>query len=892
MPLTSGTRLGPYEIVAALGAGGMGEVYRARDTRLDRTVAIKVLPAALAADAQFRERFDREARSISALDHPNICAVYDVGHDGGLDFIVMAFVEGETLAARLERGPLKLDDTLRYAMEIASALEQAHRAGIVHRDVKPGNVMLTTSGTGSTTAPQAKLLDFGLAKRAGPAAAGGFTAMPTTPAELTAAGAILGTFQYMAPEQLEGEDADARSDIFAFGAVVYEMVTGRKAFEARSRASLISAILRDEPLPLAADSRTRGLDRVIRRCLAKNPNDRWQTASDLLEALRWVRDGSGQDLDAAASRPRARVREPIAWALALALAAFAAWLWMTPTVSPPVVRLSIAMPRDVMLGTGVAFAPDRSTVVFAATQGGTARLYRRRIDQLEAVPIRGSEGGEFPFFSPDGKWVGFFASNTIRKVPVDGGPPSTLVRTEGFRRGGAWGVDDAIVFATDASPDLMRVPAAGGQPTVAVSAKLFSGATALRWPSWRLDGSAILFTVWAGALETARVGAYSIQSGQGRIVADGASPHGLGRGDLLFGRGDSLWTVSMDWKDLKATSAPVPVLEGVIVNIGGSGFYAVAGDGSLAYVSGRAGSNWSVAWITRDGQRQSVLDKPQTYANPRLSPNGRRVVLQVAATDADEDLWLYDIDTKVLSRLTFGVGRDTNPVWTPDGRRIVFAHGTGSGVRNLHWIATDGAGVMERLSDSPRMQMPFDVSPDGRTLMFGQLNDQGRTELWTLPLAGDRKPQIYLQAVGTLRADAGASDGNARFSPDGRWIAYQSNEAGPIEVYVRPFPGPGGKWQVSSGGGQSPVWAPNGKELFFRAPSSMTAVDVQVGASFGNGTPRQLFTYNFPVFSDYSVAADGGRFLMVLDAAAATSPEVRVALNWADELKRRTSGAR
>ncbi len=375
MPLASGTRLGPYEIVSALGAGGMGEVYRARDTRLDRTVAIKVLPATLASDPSFRERFDREARSISALDHPNICAVYDVGHDRGIDFIVMAFVEGETLAARLERGPLKLDEALRYAMEIASALEQAHRAGIVHRDVKPGNVMLTTTGAGSTSAPQAKLLDFGLAKRAGPAAAGGLTAMPTTPAELTAAGAILGTFQYMAPEQLEGEDADARSDIFAFGAVVYEMVTGRKAFEARSRASLISAILRDEPLPLASDPRTRGLERVIRRCLAKSPNDRWQTASDLLEALRWVRDGGGYEETAATPRARSRMREAIAWTLAgtlaLALVSFAAWVWMKPTVVTGS-RSSVdpRRPAKRCLGAGVAIAPDGSSVVFPAITRG------------------------------------------------------------------------------------------------------------------------------------------------------------------------------------------------------------------------------------------------------------------------------------------------------------------------------------------------------------------------------------------------------------------------------------------------------------------------------------------------------------------------------------------
>ena len=830
-----------------------------------------------------------EARSISALDHPNICAVYDVGHDRGIDFIVMAFVEGETLAARLARGALKLDEALRYAIDIASALEHAHRAGIVHRDVKPGNVMMTTAGAGSTGAPQAKLLDFGLAKRAAPTVTGGVTAMPTTPAELTAAGAILGTFQYMAPEQLEGADADARTDIFAFGAVVYEMVTGRKAFEARSQATLISAILRDEPLPLASDPRTRGLERVIRRCLAKRPDDRWQTCTDLLEALRWVRDGvGGNESVAAPPRARSRMREPIAWVLVLALAAFAAWFWMKRQVSPAVVRLSIAMPEDgASSGTGVAFSPDGSAVVFPSVQRGVSLLYRRRIDRHDTVPIRGTEGGEFPFFSPDGKWIGFFTANAINKVPIEGGPPSMLVRIEGFRRGAAWGVDDTIVFAADGSPDLMRVPAAGGEPTVAVSVKLFSGATALRWPSWRPDGSALVFTVWSGALETSRVGAYATTSGQARFVTDGTAPHSLGSGDLLFGRSGSLWTVSMDWKNLTARGTPVPVLEGVTLNPGGSGVYGVADNGSLAYMSGNAGTDRLVAWIARDGQRQPLLDKPQAIVNQRLSPVGRRLALQIAATDSTSDIWLYDIDTKVQSRITFG-GRNTNPVWTPDGRRIVYAHGDGpAGVRNLYWAAADGTGVAERLSESPRTQLPFDVSPDGGTLIFGQLNEQGRTEFWTLPLAGDRKPQLYLQTVGSLRVDAGAADGNARFSPDGRWIGYQSNESGPIEVYVRPFPGPGGKRQISSGWGTAPVWSPAGKELFFQGPGNVMAVDVQTGASFAHGGPRQLFIYNTSIFSDYSVAPDGGRFALVVNAAPDASPDVLVVLNWADDLKRR-----
>ena len=899
MALTPGDRLGPYEIQSALGAGGMGEVFRAKDTRLDRTVAIKVLAPALAANPDFRERFEREARAVSALDHPNICALYDVGRepsrgDGtAVDFLVMQFVAGETLAARISRGPLKIREVLRLATEIASALDRAHRSNIVHRDLKPGNVMLTTTG--------AKLLDFGLARIMAPAASAGMVSMPTI--ELTAEGTILGTFQYMAPEQLEGGEADARTDLFAFGALIYEAATGRKAFEGKSRASLIGSILRDDPLPIStvtgasrppstssgatstvmadADVLAAGLDRVVRRCLAKEPGDRWQTAADLLEALRWVSDGHAAERVPVAPPSRRPVLERVAWGTAIVIAAaVAAWGWLRPTPASSVTRFAFALPNGEVLGqNGVALSPDEKAIAASGSTAGTFVLYRRALDQLDPVPIRGTEGGQYPFFSPDGQWLGFFTQSGLKKVPAEGGP-ATLIAPSGTRLGASWGPDQTIVFASSGSPDLMVVPAAGGTPKVLVPAKSF-GSGSLRWPAWSPDGRAVFLTIFNGGLGAAQIGVYVPETGASRVLLPGANPIVLAGGVLLFGRASSIWQVPFDTKTFTiGTAPPVPIAQGVQINTGGLVPAAALGN-TLVYKPGSSGDSLTLAWSRRDGIRETLLATPQAYRAPRLSPDGERVAMFIVSdtegTDREAAVWVYTIKTKALDKLTFGQGRYTDPVWTYDGRIIYAGSDTPDGVRNLYWTRADGAGVPERLATSTREQLPRSITRGG-VLMYQERSVQGNWDLYTIPVSGDRKPVPFTQTP-TLNEAAAA------FSPDGQFVAYVSNETGQNEIFVRPLTGPG-KWQVSQGGGNDPGWSTNGRELYYYAQQQLIAVSVQTsGSSFAmTAVPKSLFPLQRPAGYPTVVHPIDGRFLL-LDRPEQDIPQIFVTQNAFNQAK-------
>ena len=890
MALTPGDRLGPYEIQSALGAGGMGEVFRARDTRLDRTVAIKVLAPLLAANPDFRERFEREARAVSALDHPNICALYDIGREplaradgASVDFLVMQFIAGETLAVRLARGPLKIREALRLATEIASALDKAHRSGIVHRDLKPGNIMMTTTG--------AKLLDFGLARVMTPAAA---TAVSMPTVELTAEGTILGTFQYMAPEQLEGGEADARTDLFAFGALIYEAATGRKAFEGKSRASLIGSILRDDPLPIStvtarppstssgmastvvadADVLAAGLDRVVRRCLAKSAEDRWQTAADLLEALRWVSDGHAVErVASAASSARRSLIERLVFGAAIVIAAaLAAWGWLRPEPTPNVTRFAFTLPSATNVGgNGVAISPDEKAVVIAGSTGNTPGLFRRAFDQLEAAPIRGTEGGQYPFYSPDGQWLGFF-SNGLKKVPAEGGP-ATQIAPAGNRFGASWGPDQTIVFASGGSPDLMRVPATGGDPKVLVTAKSFGGGT-LRWPAWSPDGRAVFMTVFNGSLGTAQIGVYVLDSGESRVLLPGANPIVLAGGVLLFGRASSLWRVPFDTKRFTiGTDPPVPIAQGVQINSGALVPAAAVGN-TLVFKPGSGADALTLTWARPDGSREKLLDTPQAYRGPRISPDGERIALFIVndteGAEGEAAVWVYTIKTKALDRLTFGQGRYTDPIWTHDGRIIYAGTDNPGGVRNLYWIRADGTGVPERLATSTLDQVPRGITRDG-TLIYQQRGAQN-WDLYTMPVSGDRKPIPFAQSEKFNEA-------NAALSPNGQFVAYQSNEAGQGEIFVRSMTGPG-KWQVSKGGGQDPGWSADGREVYYYSQQQVMAVPVQTsGTSFVmTAVPRPLFTFprqmNFPI----AVHPVDGRFLL-LDSPEVDIPQIVVTQN-------------
>ena len=674
MALAAGTYLGPYEIISPLGAGGMGEVYKATDTRLDRTVAIKVLPEHVADDPDLRQRFEREAKTISSLNHPHICTLYDIGHaprsgvgrgdptseaasrgagvpasdEVGTDFLVMEYLEGETLAQRLTKGALPLDQALRYAIEVADALDKAHRKGITHRDLKPGNIMITKAGT--------KLLDFGLAKLRDPKTTGlSVSQRPTESASLTGEGTILGTLQYMAPEQLEGREADARTDIFAFGAMVYEMATGKKAFEGRSQASLIGAILKDDPPPISSlQSMTPPpLDHIVKTCLAKDPDDRWQTAGDVGRQVKWIIEGGSQSGVAVAvvpaARQRAGWRPALPWMLsALVVSSLitgvAVWSAMRPGPPPPrpATRFAVALPSTDQLGvsgvSGLALSPDGRNLVYRALRDGIFQLYRREMDQLEAVPIRGTEGAQFPFLSPDGESVGFFADGALKKVSLAGGLAVTLCDVPGPRMDASWGPDDTIVFAYAGAPGLMKVSAAGGvaEPVTTVDAD--QGEAGHRWLDVFPDGKAVLFTVWSTSLGDARIAVRSLETGEQRVLVDGTSPRYAPTGHIIFGRDGSLWAVPFDVDALEVTGPITPVLEGVQINPGGLAQFTLAGDGSLAYVPGTVGGllEGTLVWVNRDGREvEPIADEPLLFPRYlRLSPDGRRLALTIGPNAA------------------------------------------------------------------------------------------------------------------------------------------------------------------------------------------------------------------------------------------------------------------
>jgi serine/threonine-protein kinase len=907
MGLAAGTRLGPYEIVAAIGAGGMGEVYRARDTRLDRTVAIKILPATLAADPQFRERFDREAKVISALEHPHICALYDVGEErlrpargAGVErseaaprgwgpasseeavvhFIVLQYLEGETLAERLSRGPMPLEQALEIGIQIADALDRAHRQGIVHRDLKPGNVMLTKSG--------AKLLDFGLARTgAAVARASGASLLPTKQATLTTQGTILGTFQYMAPEQLEGSDADARTDIWAFGAVLYEMVTGRKAFEGKSHASLIGAILKDQPPPPSAVQPLSPsvLDQVIRRCLAKDPDDRWQTARDLVLQLKWVAEGSAAGVaPLAARRSKARlITAGTGVLIGAVLSGAAVWfLKAVPADRPVVMRFTVPLPEGQNFTRQgrhlLAVSPDGSRLVYVANQ----QLYLRRMGELEATPIRGTEGLDptSPFFSPDGEWVGFWAGEQLKKIPVAGGGTVLLCPAEN-PFGASW--KGGTILAGQGPQGILSVPAAGGTASIIIKV---TPERAAHGPQMLPDGETVLFTLGAGAgqWDDAQIVAQSTASGARKVLVTGATDgRWVETGHLVYARAGILYAVPFDGTRLEVTGGPVPLIDGVQQpSVSGAAQFAVARTGLLAYVPGVIGDRRVLAWVDRQGREEPLKAEPRTYIYPRLSPDGKRIVIEVR--DQAQDIWVWNSDSETLERLTVETSFEGYPIWTPDGRRIIYSS-SGQANGGIFWRSADGAGGAERLTTSGNRQFPQTISPDGTLLVFREENPKTRTDLMLLSLDGKRevRPLINTEFL----------ENNADISPDGRWLAYDSGESGSPEVYVRPFPNVGeSRRQISTGGGTRPLWARSGRELYYRdSQGRLIAVPVRTGATFSADRPRVLLETRgyFPgiIGRAYDVSPDGRRVLLIKDAAAPSAPGMTIVANWFEELTAR-----
>jgi serine/threonine protein kinase/Tol biopolymer transport system component len=867
----------------------MGEVYKARDTRLDRTVAIKVLSAHLADRADLRERFDREARTIAGLNHPHICTLFDIGHQDGTDYLVMEYLEGETLADRLKKGPLPMEQVLQYAIEISDALDKAHRNGITHRDLKPLNIMLTKSGT--------KLLDFGLAKlqqESKPATP--FSELPTIQGGETAEGTILGTLQYMAPEQVEARPVDARTDIFAFGAVVYEMATGKKAFEGRSQASLIAKILETDPPPISSLQPVTppALDRLVKKCMAKEPEKRWQAASDVCDELKWIAEqGQGPQaaLPVGGGIAKSGVREHLGWLVAaiailvvVALAA-AVFYFRRPSAELKVVHFTVAPPEKQNLplnGLGPNFfsvSPDGSKVAFVGYDAtGHSQLWLRDFDSPTAQPLSGTEVAWAPFWSPDSRFIAFTAGSSLKKVPATGGPAETIAASPADY-GGTWNRDGVILFSTGPGSAILRVPSAGGSPTPVTTLDASQQALWHTWPYFLPDGKHFLYTIIASNSQNSGIYVGSLDSKDTKLVLKAhSSPLYAPQGYLLFNRVGTLLAQPFDADRLELKGDAIPIAEGVQFNAANAkAAVTVSANGVLAYRLVPTAAQTKLVWVDRKGLEQPLDAPPHAYRNPRLSPDGQRVAVTIDELGTQE--WLLDTKRGTLTRLTFEGSYNGALAWTPDGKRIAFGSDR-AGQRNLFWQLADGSGGTERLATSDRSQIAGSWSPDGQTLAFEQTNPGTGYDILVYRL-GDRKVETFLQTQFNEIAP--------RFSPDGRWLAYASDESGRTEVYVQPYPGPGGKWQISTEGGTEPVWARNG-ELFYRSRDKMMAVETNTKANFSADTPKVLFEGHYASYNTmpaYDVTPDGQRFLMA-KAAEQTSQEINIVLNWTAELEQKT----
>ncbi|MGC2109858.1 MAG: protein kinase [Candidatus Korobacteraceae bacterium] len=875
MALTPGTKLAAYEIQSTLGAGGMGEVYRARDTRLDRTVAIKVLPGHLSESPEAKERFDREARSISSLNHARICTLYDVGHQDGVDFLVMEFLEGESLAQRLRKGALPLKESLKIGIEVCEALEVAHRQGIVHRDIKPGNIMLTQSG--------AKLMDFGLAKPRSLAAAGsGSTAPPSFTAAaatatgpspispLTTAGTIVGTIQYMAPEQIEGKEADARSDIFAFGAVLYEMAAGKRPFEGKSQISLASAILEKDPEPISSvkPSTPPAFEHALTTCLQKDPEERFQTAHDVKLELQWVASGSSSSgtfpLPATAQKRHVLLWAIIASAVALALGLVAGMFLKGSAPSTPSIRTVINPPEKTSLNlTGDSagppvLSPDGAMVAFTAMKpDSSVAIWVRPMDSLDARALPGTDNALFPFWSPDGRSLGFFADGKLKTVDLNGGSAQTIADAS-FGRGGAWGPGGVILFSPGTQTPMMRVAASGGTP-VAITKVDRNQHTSHRWPYFLPDGKHFLYVaIHHDPSKAANNTLYyaSIDGRENRPLFHSESDAVYASGFLLFARGDQLIAQPFDPSSGKLSGEPQSMAKGIVNDVSTWHMDASASsDGLLVFGSGGTG-NWQLVWVDRSGKQiATVAEKLTNLQIAVISPQGDRVAL--AMDNGQSDIWVLDLARGVRTRLTFGPIMNSFPIWSPDGKWIAYVSDR-NGRSNIYRKRPDGSAAEELLLADEQVVVPEDWSSDGKYLIYSRQPSGGAPEIWALPLEGERKPWLVVPHTG------GSFSANGKVSPDGHWLTYTSNESGTVEVYVAAFRGGQGKWQISANGGAMSKWSADGKELYYMDPTfSLYSVPVKdVGGALQFGAAQQLIAnWSSPqVF--YDMAPDQKKILL------------------------------
>ena len=910
MSVSPGGRLGPYEIVAPLGAGGMGEVYRGRDTRLDRTVAIKVLPASLADDPEFRARFEREAKSISALNHPHICTLHDIGEAGGVMYLVMEHLEGETLADRLAKGALPVPEALALASQIANALDKAHRQGIVHRDLKPANVFLVRS-LGAPGMPHCKLLDFGLAKTGVPVTSGSFeTMLATSPPRgtntpLTARGTILGTFQYMAPEQIEGEAADARADIWAFGCVLYEMLTARRAFDGKSQASLIASILERQPTPLAElqPLTPPALSRIVRTCLEKNPDNRFHTAHDLWLHLQWIEEGgsaAGLPAPVMAGRKR-RARGIVVAALAGAalLGAAAAW-WMkpAPVVPQPVGRFTLALPDgQIFTRTGrrhLAISPDGTKIAYVANR----QIYLRRLEDVEAQPIPGTAVHPAePTFSTDGSSLAFAAAPagedsmvnaTIYRISIAGGAPLAL--TPAASPTGLRWMNGRILFITE-NAAVMSVADTGGTAEKLIEFSRDSGERVTQASIVRGDHLLYAVRPRSSQSDDAHIVVQPIAGGERRVlVRGGADPRVTSTGHLLWIHDNVLFAQTIDLKTLTLTGAPVPIVQRIEYAVNsGVGQYAVSDAGSLLYVPGQTETGADLVWVDRSGREEHLGLPADDYRLPRVSPDGTRIAVVMGQEQPDVGIW--NIARRTMSKLTSGPENDSVPGWSADGRSIFYTSDGPGNNGTIYRRPADGTGSPTAISEPNTTYITEGLVPGADRLLVRTL--RRKNVLAVMPITGGTAEPLFPAEMPAQQT--------ARISPDGSWIAYQSSEGSMRdEVHVRPFPDiDTGHWQISSGGGTHPFWSPSGRELFFRTPAPrLTRVEVDPSSSrdFRYGAPAAVLDISKyrtagTFAAQWDISPDGKRFLLVslLRAAEENDPTPKMLLvtDWFEELKAR-----
>jgi len=888
MALEPGKNLGPYEIIEQAGVGGMGEVYRARDSRLDRTVAIKILPTAIASMPDLKERFDREAKAISSLNHPNICTLYDVGHQDGIDYLVMEYLEGETLANRLTKGHLPYDELLNIATQIAGALSSAHQQGLIHRDLKPGNIMLTKEG--------AKLMDFGLAKLQMEDGNQGFSGVTrTTP--LTGAGTIVGTMQYMSPEQLEGKEADERSDIFAFGAVLYEMATGKRAFEGTSNATLIAAIMEREPASISAVTPFTPplFERLVKKCLAKDPQKRWQTASDLYDELRWISQaGSAAGIPAQVAARRkfkfdlARVIGAVFIVFTFVLAFLYYQTISKPKPDSPVTRYTVNVKQGLSNIFWPRISPDGRNIAFQADDSlGVRRFWVRPTNSLEAYALIDVQNARRFFWSPDGKYLAFFAGDQLKRISVSGGQ-AQLICQGPDGSDGSWSTSDLIIFDGGQGDTIKIVPAVGGIPRPAVINDTTAGELNYAWPWFLPDGEHFIFTATMRAGDEnssvkTRLKLGSIDTTASRTLYEMGNIDRVEyapEGYILYVQNDNLMGLPFDAEKLEITGEPRPIA----MKIGtASNTYAfsVSNNGTLLYQTNNQSSLSELTWFDRTGKLIQTVGQRGLYSDLEISPDENRIAYALLDREAgSSEIWVYDLRRNVPTRLTFDPSTDFRPVWSPDGQYVYFASGRDTQTLNIYRKKANGLGEAEPVlrTESSRV-VPGGFSPDGKKLLFYE-----RRSNWDIGILDLSNSDSI-----DMLANSSFNEFMPRVSPNGKYVAYVSRESGDSEIYVRKLDGSGGKWQISTEHARNPMWRGDGKELFYLTMDDrVMAVTVKTQGDFEAGNSAELFSAKvhrpFNMIKPIDVTADGQRFLIDVEFANIDPGEIVVVQNWAEEI--------